>query len=120
MDIFCKIMNGEIPSYTIFEDDIVKVFLDINPKVNGHALVVPKKHFKDLYDIDDDTILHILKTSREISPKILKALNADGITITENNGLYQEVKHFHLHIVPQYKEKKELLDVKEVYEILSK
>lgn len=120
MDIFCKIMNGDIPSYTIFEDDIVKVFLDVNPKVNGHALVVPKRHFKDLYDIDDKTLLHIFKVAREISPKMAEVLKADGITLTENNGLYQVVKHFHLHILPQYKEKKEILDIKDVYELLTK
>ena len=57
--IFCKIMNGSIPSYTIFEDEIVKVFLDINPNSLGHTLIVPKKHVSDFTTIDDETLLHI-------------------------------------------------------------
>ena len=120
MDIFCKIMEGEIPSYTIFEDEVVKVFLDVNPKVNGHALVVPKKHFKDLFDISDETLLHILKVAKELSPLIIEKLGADGVTLTENNGLYQEVKHFHLHIVPQYKVKQKKMTLEEVHDILTK
>lgn len=118
MDIFCKIIKGEIPSYTIYEDDIVKIFLDVNPLVNGHSLVVPKKHFKDIYDIDDKTLMHILNVAKKISPEIEKKLNADGITLTQNNGLYQEVKHFHLHIKPQYKEKQKMIPIQKIYEIL--
>ena len=120
MDIFCKIMEGEIPSYTIFEDEIVKVFLDVNPKVNGHALIVPKKHYKDLFDIDEKTLTHILNVAKELSPKMIEKLNADGITLTQNNGLYQEVKHFHLHLVPQYREKQKKLPFEEVQNILTK
>lgn len=118
MDIFCKIMNNEIPSYTIYEDDIVKVFLDVNPAVNGHSLIVPKKHYKDLFDLDDNTLMHIMKIAKKVSPILEEALNADGMTLVQNNGLYQEVKHFHLHLKPQYKEKQKLLKVDEVYDIL--
>ncbi len=118
MDIFCKIMKGEIPSYAIYEDEIVKVFLDVNPLVNGHSLIVPKKHFKDIYDIDNETLIHIMEVARKISPEIEKKLNADGITLTQNNGLYQEVKHFHLHIRPQYKEKQKIMPIEEIYKIL--
>lgn len=116
MDIFCKIMNGEIPSYTIYEDDIVKVFLDVNPKVNGHCLVVPKKHYKDVFDIDNDTLIHVIEVARKIGPMIEERLDADGITLTQNNGLYEEVKHFHLHIVPQYEKYRDLIDIKDIYE----
>ncbi|MBR2840569.1 MAG: HIT domain-containing protein [Bacilli bacterium] len=119
MDIFCKIINNEVKSYTIYEDDTVKVFLDVNPKVNGHALVVPKKHFKDIYDIDDETLIYIFNIAKKLGLKIEEKLDADGITLTQNNGLYEEVKHFHLHIVPQYKEKRELLDLNEVYKIIN-
>ena len=63
--IFCKIVNGEIPSYTIYEDDIVKVFLDANPDVNGHTLIVPKKHYQDLFDIDNETLIHIMDIARK-------------------------------------------------------
>lgn len=118
MDIFCKIIGKEIPSYKIYEDEIVIAFLDINPLVNGHTLIVPKKHYKDIYDIDDNTLMHILNTAKKLSPTIQKKLNADGITLSQNNGLYQEVKHFHLHIRPQYKEKQKLKPIEEIYEIL--
>ena len=120
MDVFCKIMKGEIPSYTIYEDDIVKVFLDVNPRVNGHALVVPKKHFKDVYDIDDDILMHVISVSRKVGPMIESKMNAKGITLLQNNGLYEEVKHFHMHIVPQYDVTKEKMNVEDVYNILSK
>ena len=69
--LFCKIVKGEIPSYTIYEDDIVKVFLDINPNSNGHCLIIPKEHFTNIEDIDKDTLAHINQTSQNLYP-ILK------------------------------------------------
>jgi len=62
--IFCKIINNEIPSFTIYEDDIVKVFLDISPSSNGHSLIIPKKHYTNLVDIDMDTLTHINKVTK--------------------------------------------------------
>ena len=123
--IFCKIVNGEIPSYKVYEDNIVFAFLDIDPKSNGHTLIIPKKHFTDLSDIDSDTLNHIFEVAKELKIKLEKKLNCDGITLLQNNGIVQEVKHFHLHLIPQYKDKnsfgfkcnKEYLDdVKETYE----
>ena len=116
--IFCKIIKGEIPSYTIYEDDIVTVFLDANPDVNGHALVVPKKHYKDLFDIDNDTLIHIMDVARKIDKLLKDKLHTDGLTLVQNNGLKQEVKHFHLHLKPQYKNEGKLLTPQEVYEKL--
>lgn len=113
---FCKIMNGEIPSFTIYEDDIVKVFLDVNPKTNGHTLIVPKKHFKDLFDIDDNTFLHIIKTAKEINNVLNNKLHCDGLTLVQNNGIVEEVKHFHLHLIPAYSSKDELMNVEDVYD----
>lgn len=115
--IFCKIINNEIPSYTIYEDDIVKVFLDINPLSNGHTLIIPKKHYKDLNDIEEAVLNHILKIAKEIKLRIEKKLNPDGLTLIQNNGCVQEVKHFHLHLKPYYN-KNNIKDVKEIYEIL--
>lgn len=119
MDIFCKIINNEIPSYKIYEDDTVLVFLDVNPSVNGHTLVIPKKHYKDLYDIDNDTLCHIFDVARKIGELLIDKLHADGITLVQNNGLYQEVKHFHLHVRPQYKEKQELKALEEVHKTIT-
>ena len=102
MDIFCRIINGEIPSYTIYEDDIVKVFLDVNPKSNGHTLIIPKKHYKDLDDIDLNTLNHIMKIAKKIKKLLEERLNPKGIMLVQNNGSLQEVKHYHLHLVPDY------------------
>ena len=68
--IFCKIINGQIPSYKIYEDDIVYAFLDINPDSAGHTLIIPKKHFQDLSDIDDITLNHIMKISKILKNKL--------------------------------------------------
>ena len=108
-------MNGDIPSFTLYEDDIVKVFLDVNPNVNGHALVVPKKHYVDLFDIPNDVLMHIMDVARKMDPIFREKLGAEGLTLIQNNGLYQEVKHFHLHLRPQYSFKGELANVEDVY-----
>lgn len=117
--IFCKIVNGEIPSYTLYEDELVKVFLDVNPDVNGHTLIIPKKHCTDLFDIDNDTLMHIMEIAKKIDKLLKDKLHTDGLTLVQNNGLKQEVKHFHLHLKPQYKNEEELLPVEEVYKKIS-
>ena len=121
--IFCKIIKGEIPSMTIYEDDIVKVFLDINPTTNGDTLIVPKKHIENMLDIDDETLSHIHKISKEIYNVLKEKLNIDGLTLVQNNFYGQEIKHYHVHLIPRYKNdnvkqlsNKEILkDVKEVF-----
>lgn len=117
MDIFCKIINNEMPSYTIYEDDVVKVFLDVNPNSTGHTLVVPKEHYQDFFDIDREVLNHILDVAYDISNRIKERLEADGITLAQNNGLGQDVKHYHLHLIPKYHNEKKL-STKEVYNIL--
>jgi histidine triad (HIT) family protein len=116
---FCKIINGDIPSYTIYEDDIVKVFLDISPHSNGHMLIISKNHYVDIMDIDSNVLTHIHK---EVATKMYKLLqeklNADGLHIGQNNGIAEEVKHYHVHLIPVYKRNYELIDVKEIYEKL--
>ncbi len=113
--IFCKIINNEIPSYTIYEDDIVKVFLDIHPDSNGHTLIIPKKHFQDLDDIDNETLSYIMTITKKIKLLLEEKLGADGITLIQNNGVIQEVKHFHLHLKPHYKNNTSLVDVETIY-----
>jgi histidine triad (HIT) family protein len=115
--IFCKIINNEIPSYTIFEDDYTKVFLDINPDSNGHMLVVPKQHFVDIKDIDSASLNNIMNTVKKMVLLIEDRLNCDGITLIQNNGISQDVKHFHLHIKPLYNNPVKM-DIKEIYEKL--
>ena len=122
--IFCKIVNNESPSYTIYEDEIVKVFLNINPSSDGHLLIIPKKHFTNLSDIDLDTLNHINKVSKNMYKLLKEKLKIDGLTITQNNDYGQEIKHYHMHLTPRYKGEKvdivyngDKLDVKEVFNI---
>lgn len=121
--IFCKIIKGEIPSMTIYEDVVVKVFLDINPTTNGDTLIVPKKHIENMLDLDDKTLSHIHKISKEIYNVLREKLNIDGLTLVQNNFYGQEIKHYHVHLIPRYKNddvkqlsNKEILkEVKEVF-----
>ena len=114
--IFCKIIDGDIPSYKIYEDDLCLAFLDINPQSLGHTLIIPKKHYLDFYDIDSVVLTHILSVAKTLSKKIVDKLNADGVTFTQNNGDVQEVKHYHLHIVPYYNNvNKESIDVEKIF-----
>lgn len=115
--IFCKIASNEIPSKKIYEDEIVKVYLNINPINAGHTLIIPKKHFKDFDDIDLETLNHIMKVAKDIKLRIEERLNPDGIRLLQNNGELQEVKHFHLHIIPSYKRNIDL-NVNKVFELL--
>lgn len=100
--LFCKIISGDIPSNTIYEDEIVKVFLDISPISNGHCLIVPKKHYTNIEDIDLETLKHINEISKKLYKELKEKLNCEGLTLIQNNGLGQEVKHYHLHLVPRY------------------
>lgn len=115
--LFCKIINKEIPSYKIYEDDVVYAFLDINPDSVGHTLIIPKKHCLDLDDIDIDTLKHIMEIAKLLKKRIEEKLNCDGLTLIQNSGDVQEVKHFHLHLKPFYKNKKDKT-LEEVYELL--
>ena len=113
--IFCKIIKGEIPSYTVYEDEMVKVFLDVNPEVNGHLLIIPKKHFICLDDIDSNYLNHIMKCSKKMHTLLKEKLNIDGLTLVQNNGIVQEVKHYHLHLKPFYNKKQEIINIEEIY-----
>ena len=113
--IFCKIINGDIPSYKIYEDDTVYAFLDINPDSNGHTLIIPKKHYKDLEDLDINTFNHIIMIAKKLKKELEEKLNIDGLTLIQNNGDIQEVKHFHLHLKPYYKNKQKIINVEEIY-----
>ncbi len=100
--IFCKIINGEIPSLTVYEDDLVKVFLDINPTTNGDMMIVPKNHCVTIEDLDEELVLHMFKVAKEMYSLVKEKLGAEGLTLVQNNGHGQDVKHFHLHLTPRY------------------
>ena len=118
--LFCKINNGDIPSYTIYENDYVRCFLDINPVHNGHTLIIPKKHFLDNNDITLEYLEEIFKASKIIMKKLNDKLKPDGIKLVQNNGIIQEVKHYHLHLIPIYKDEEEKMDIEKIYDLLSK
>lgn len=98
--VFCKIISGEFSSYKIFEDDVVMVFLSIDPISYGHTLIVPKSHFIDYTDLPLDILTHINKVGKDIFNRLMNNLNPDGIKLIQNNGCVQEVKHYHLHLLP--------------------
>jgi len=101
--IFCKIIKGELPSYKIYEDDIVLAFLDIAPVNPGHTLVIPKEHFTNTLETPDNVLKHISITTKKIANAILKAVGTDACNITMNNGKTagQVVFHTHWHIIPR-------------------
>ena len=101
--IFCKIINGEIPSYTVYEDEVVKAFLDISPISNGHTLIIPKKHFENIYDADLETLKYVEMVSQKLGQMLKEKLGCLGITRMQNNEYGQDVKHYHMHLIPRYK-----------------
>lgn len=124
--LFCKIINGDIPSNTIYEDELVKVFLDISPNTNGHMLIVPKKHVVTVYDIDSNLASHIIEVERKMYDLLKEKLGCIGLTVAQNNDYGQEVKHYHVHLIPRYSDdgwkmnfnQTSLKDVNEVFDIL--
>ena len=107
-DIFCKIIKGEIPSYTCYEDEYVKCIMDANPETIGHTLIIPKKHFTDIIEMDNETITHIHETAQMLIKKMKTVYpNLVGVRTIVNYGILQVVKHYHLHLVPAYKDYKE-------------
>ena len=101
--IFCKIIKGEIPSRTIYEDDLIKIIMNINPATNGHLLVLPKEHMININDTTNEVITHSMNIIREkIYPLLKERLNCKGLTISQNNELGQEIKHYHIHLTPRY------------------
>ncbi len=100
--VFCKINNNEIPSKTIYEDNVLRVIMDNNPVSNGHVLILTKDHFKDFSEVDSQTISHIHEISKKIKSYLEDSLKPEGITILNNYGINQVVKHYHLHLIPVY------------------
>lgn len=102
--IFCKIANGMIPAATLYEDEEFRVILDLNPASKGHALILPKKHASNLFDLPDETAAKTLVLAKKIAQTLQDGLHADGINIVQNNGTAagQTVFHFHVHLIPRY------------------
>ena len=105
MCVFCKIIEGSIPSTTIYEDGVVKCILDLSQAGVGHTLVIPKKHFANVLEIDENTFGYAMKIAKKIAIALKKTFNCDGINILNNCGeaAGQTVFHLHIHVIPRFK-----------------
>ncbi len=103
--IFCKIINKEIPNYTVYEDDKVLAFLDIFPHAEGHTVVIPKVHVHDLIEVGDELIASLFVAVKKVQGKLQASLQTDGFNVGWNHGEAggQAVPHLHIHILPRYK-----------------
>lgn len=102
--IFCKIANGEIPSKTLYENKDFRVILDLAPATKGHALVLPKSHAANIYELSDDMASKALVVAKGMVIKMTEVLKCDGFNLVQNNGetAGQTVSHFHIHLIPRY------------------
>ena len=107
--IFCKIANGVIPSTTLYEDEQFRVILDLGPASRGHALILPKLHFADVCDLDEEIAAKVLPLGAKIGAAMKKSLGCTGFNLVQNNGesAGQTVRHFHLHLIPRYDDDKQ-------------
>ena len=104
--IFCKLANGDIPTATLYEDDDFRVILDAGPAAKGHALILPKEHYANLYELEDDLAAKAFVLAKKMITKLTDILGCDGYNVLQNNGpaAGQTVFHFHMHLVPRYKD----------------
>lgn len=103
--IFCKLANGVFPTNSIYEDDTFNVILDAGPATKGHALILPKEHYDNLYELPDETAGKAMILAKKLAGEMSRRLNADGLNVVQNNGeaAGQTVMHYHLHLIPRYK-----------------
>ncbi|MCI8717475.1 MAG: HIT family protein [Lachnospiraceae bacterium] len=104
--IFCKIASGDIPSYTLYEDNLFKVFLDLSPTSFGHALLIPKEHYANLFELEDEIASKIFVLAKKVASAMKTSLQCDGFNLLQNNGEIagQTMFHFHIHLIPRYKD----------------
>lgn len=103
--IFCKLANGEIPTMSLYEDDDFNVIFDAGPASSGHALILPKDHYKNVFEIDEEVQAKAYKLAKKLAPVLTEVFGADGLNILQNNNeaAGQTVFHFHIHLIPRYK-----------------
>ena len=104
--IFCKIINNELPSWTLYEDERFHVILNRWPVAEGHALILPKEHFENIYDLPEDWCADLMKVAKKMSIQMKKTLHCDGINLQNNNEVAagQTIFHFHMHLIPRYQD----------------
>ena len=104
--VFCAIVKGDAPAEIVYEDEATLAFMDIHPAAQGHTLVIPKEHFRDIYDIEEEALLATARTTMEVARAVKAAFEPHGLNILQANepGGFQSVFHFHFHIVPRWKD----------------
>ena len=104
--IFCKLANGDIPASTLYEDDRFRVILDAGPATKGHALILPKDHYANLFEIEEETLKDLIVLAKKLATVMKERLGCDGVNLVQNNGEVagQTVFHFHMHVIPRYAE----------------
>lgn len=102
--IFCKIANGDMPSKTLYEDEDFRAILDLGPATRGHALIMPKEHAENLYDLPEGTAASVMVLAQKLAKTMVEKLHCDGLNLVQNNGetAGQTVTHFHIHMIPRY------------------
>ena len=112
--IFCKIAAGEIPSRTLYEDEQFRVIMDAAPATRGHALILPKNHYANLYELPEDIAGDTMRLAKRMAQEMTERLQCQGFNIIQNNGELagQSVFHFHMHLIPRYKDDKQTLVMK--------
>ena len=117
--LFCKIAKKEVDAKILYEDDDILVILDAYPDTDGHSLVIPKKHYEDIYNIEDDVLLKIINVARKNGQRLMTKLDKSALTFLVNYGDSQAIKHFHLHLLPNYMKKEHKHTNEEMYKKLS-
>ncbi len=104
--IFCKIANGEIPSKTVYEDEHFRAILDLGPAAKGHTLILPKNHYKNIFELPEETAAEAFKLAKKLGTQLVEKLHSDGLNVVQNNGetAGQTVFHFHMHLIPRYED----------------
>ncbi len=115
--LFCKIAENKNERLTIYEDDMVVVVMDKFPICNGHLLVIPKNHYETIMDVPNDVLTHMFDAAKKYALRVMKALNETGCSFSINYGTKQEIKHLHLHVMPNYNVKPSK-NVEEVYKLI--
>lgn len=117
--VFCKIIKKEISSKELYEDDFVIAIMDINPKCVGHTLIITKDHYNDYTEVPAEVLEHINRVAKRLGDALMEKLDATGLSMCVNYGSAQEVKHYHMHLLPQDSKIKNDLSVDEVFKILT-
>ena len=102
--IFCRIAAGEIPSKTLYDDDEFRVILDLGPATKGHALILPKNHYRNLFELPKEQAEKAIVLAKKMALRMQEKLHCDGLNLVQNNGetAGQTVFHFHIHLIPRY------------------